>query len=73
MRSGIRVAHEAYGGAYGRVSAMGAEAAAVMEQATGLRLDHTYSAKAFAIALRSARTEAGDTLFWSTFDPRWMR
>ena len=72
-RSSIRVAHEAYGGAYGRVSPMGAEAAAVMQRATGLRLDPTYSAKAFAIALRSARAEAGDTLFWSTFDARWMR
>jgi 1-aminocyclopropane-1-carboxylate deaminase/D-cysteine desulfhydrase-like pyridoxal-dependent ACC family enzyme len=72
-RSSIRVAHEAYGGAYGRVSPMGAEAAAVMERATGLRLDPTYSAKAFAIALRSARAEAGHTLFWSTFDARWMR
>jgi D-cysteine desulfhydrase len=72
-RSSIRIAHEAYGGAYGRISPMGAEAAAVMERATGLRLDPTYSAKAFAIALRLARAEAGDTLFWSTFDPRWMR
>jgi 1-aminocyclopropane-1-carboxylate deaminase/D-cysteine desulfhydrase-like pyridoxal-dependent ACC family enzyme len=45
----------------------------VMERATGLRLDPTYSAKAFAIALRFARAERGDTLFWSTFDPRWMR
>ena len=72
-RSSIRVAHGAYGGAYGRVSPMGAEAAAVMERATGLRLDPTYSAKAFAIALRSARVEPGHTLFWSTFDARWMR
>ena len=72
-RSSIRIAHEAYGGAYGRVSPMGAEAAAVMERATGLRLDPTYSAKAFAIALRSARAEGGETLFWSTFDARWMR
>ena len=71
-RSSIRIAHEAYGGAYGRVSPMGAEAAAVMERATGLRLDPTYSAKAFAIALRSAHTEGGETLFWSTFDARWM-
>jgi 1-aminocyclopropane-1-carboxylate deaminase/D-cysteine desulfhydrase-like pyridoxal-dependent ACC family enzyme len=72
-RSSIRIAHEAYGGAYGRISPMGAEAAAAMERATGLRLDPTYSAKAFAIALRLAGTEVGDTLFWSTFDPRWMR
>jgi hypothetical protein len=43
-----------------------------MERATGLRLDATYSAKAFAIALRVARVEPGVTLFWSTFDARWL-
>jgi D-cysteine desulfhydrase len=73
QRRSIRVAHEAYGGAYGRVSPMGAEAAAVMERATGVRLDPTYSAKAFAIALQCARTEGGGTVFWSTFDGRWIR
>ena len=44
-----------------------------MERASGLRLDATYSAKAFAIALRVARAEEGPTLFWSTFDARWLR
>jgi D-cysteine desulfhydrase len=71
-RDAIRVAHEAYGGAYGRVSPLGAEAAAIMERSTGLRLDATYSAKAFAIALRVAQSN-GHTVFWLTFDARWLR
>jgi D-cysteine desulfhydrase len=69
----VRVMHDAYGGAYGRVSPLGAEAAAAMERASGLRLDATYSAKAFAMALRIARAEEGVTVFWSTFDARWLR
>jgi D-cysteine desulfhydrase len=72
-RDAVRVAHEAYGGAYGRVSPLGTDAAAAMERVSGLRLDATYSAKAFAIALRVARTEDGPTVFWSTFDARWLR
>ena len=72
-RDAVRVAHEAYGGAYGRVSPLATEAAAAMERATGLRLDPTYSAKAFAIALRVARDAEGATVFWSTFDARWLR
>jgi D-cysteine desulfhydrase len=71
-RDAVWVAHDAYGGAYGRVSSLGTEAAAAMERATGLRLDATYSAKAFAIALRVARVEPGVTVFWSTFDARWL-
>jgi D-cysteine desulfhydrase len=71
-RDAVDVAHEAYGGAYGRVSPLATNAAALMERATGLRLDATYSAKAFAVALRLARAE-GVTLFWSTFDARWLR
>lgn len=71
-RNAVSVAHEAYGGAYGRVSPLATNAAAAMERATGLRLDATYSAKAFAIALRVARGE-GLTLFWSTFDARWLQ
>lgn len=72
-RDAVRVAHEAYGGAYGRVSPLATEAAAAMERATGLRLDPTYSAKAFAIALRVARDAEGASVFWSTFDARWLR
>ncbi|HJU69502.1 MAG TPA: pyridoxal-phosphate dependent enzyme [Gemmatimonadaceae bacterium] len=69
----VRVVHDAYAGAYGRVSPLGREAAAAMERASGMRLDATYSAKAFAIALRVARAEDGVTVFWSTFDARWLR
>lgn len=72
-RDAVHVVHEAYAGAYGRVSPLGTEAARLMEGARGLHLDATYSAKAFAIALRVARAEEGVTLFWSTFDARWLR
>ena len=72
-RDAVQVVHEAYAGAYGRVSPLATEAGALMERASGLRLDATYSAKAFAIALRMARAEEGVTLFWSTFDARWLR
>lgn len=71
--SAVHVVHDAYAGAYGRVSPMGAEAAAAMERVSGMRLDATYSAKAFAVALRIARAGDGATLFWSTFDARWLR
>jgi 1-aminocyclopropane-1-carboxylate deaminase/D-cysteine desulfhydrase-like pyridoxal-dependent ACC family enzyme len=69
----VRVVHDAYAGAYGRVSPLGMEAAAAMQRVSGLCLDATYSAKAFAIALRVARVEEGPTVFWSTFDARWLR
>jgi D-cysteine desulfhydrase len=69
----VRVVHDAYAGAYGRVSPLAIEAAAAMERASGMRLDGTYSAKAFAIALRVARAAQGVTVFWSTFDARWLR
>jgi D-cysteine desulfhydrase len=72
-RDAVHVAHEAYGGAYGRASPLATDAAMAMERAMGLRLDATYSAKAFAIALRLARAEEGVTVFWSTFDARWLR
>jgi D-cysteine desulfhydrase len=72
-RAAIRVVDDAYAGAYGRISPLATEAAAVMEHASGMRLDATYSAKAFAIALRVARATDGVTVFWSTFDARWLR
>jgi D-cysteine desulfhydrase len=71
-RGALRVVHDAYGGAYGRATPLTAEAATLMERTSGLRLDATYSAKAFAVALRVARTERGPTVFWSTFDARWL-
>lgn len=72
-RDAVRVVHDVFGGAYGRVSPTGSEAAATMERASGLMLDATYGAKAFDAALRVARRESGVTLFWSTFDARWLR
>ena len=71
-RDAVHVAHEAYGGAYGRVSPVASDAALTMERARGLRLDATYSAKAFAIALQLARADDAVTVFWSTFDARWL-
>jgi D-cysteine desulfhydrase len=63
--SGIEVAEGVYGGAYGR-----ALPGAPARTPTGIPLDPTYSAKAFVAALESARTK--NTLFWLTFDSRWM-
>jgi D-cysteine desulfhydrase len=61
-----------FGGAYGRPLAAGDDATSVFRQAAGLELDATYSAKAGAAAIRAAPTGGGDTLFWLTFDGRWL-
>jgi D-cysteine desulfhydrase len=68
----VRVVNDAYGGAYGRETAAARLAAARLAEATGggLRLDATYSAKAFEVALRHASRES--VLFWLTFDPRLL-
>ena len=51
-----------------------AEHAAVLVDALrGWRLDATYSAKAFAVALDMAADKGTTTLFWMTFDSRWMK
>jgi D-cysteine desulfhydrase len=71
-RERVEVVHEEYGGAYGRVLPAAVEAATLMREAVGARLDHTYSAKALAAALRIARQSEDSTLFWVTFDGRWM-
>lgn len=66
---------EFYGGAYGRETAAGREAAACFAAAHGAgalagRVDGTYSAKAFAAALTAC--DDRPTVFWLTFDGRWM-
>jgi 1-aminocyclopropane-1-carboxylate deaminase/D-cysteine desulfhydrase-like pyridoxal-dependent ACC family enzyme len=61
----IEVADHVYGGAYGRPLPGAPDGTP-----TGIPLDPTYSAKAFVAALESARTK--NTLFWLTFDSRWM-
>jgi 1-aminocyclopropane-1-carboxylate deaminase/D-cysteine desulfhydrase-like pyridoxal-dependent ACC family enzyme len=48
------------------------EAAALLRRTVGVSLDETYSAKAFTAALRIARRSEDRTLFWVTFDGRWM-
>jgi 1-aminocyclopropane-1-carboxylate deaminase/D-cysteine desulfhydrase-like pyridoxal-dependent ACC family enzyme len=67
----ICVMNEVYGGAYGRPLDRAENAARTLEQAIGVSLDATYSAKAFAAALDAARIKP--TLFWLTFDSRWLR
>jgi D-cysteine desulfhydrase len=69
-RDAIHVAHEAYGGAYGRETASARSAATRLADATGVRLDGTYSAKAFDVALRL--TSRDPVLFWLTFDSRLL-
>jgi D-cysteine desulfhydrase len=61
----VRIDQRAYGGAYGR-PLRGAPAST----ATGVRLDPTYTAKAYVAAQKHAKEH--DTLFWMTFDSRWM-
>ncbi len=68
----FRIAHHVYGGAYGRPLQAATEASAMLQGAAGIRLDGTYSAKAFAAALDEARTAQGTTLFWLTFDSRCL-
>lgn len=61
----VEVAAGVYGGAYGR-PLPGAPAFT----SSGVPLDPTYTAKAFVAGLESART--AETLFWLTFDSRWI-
>ena len=61
-RDRLVVDDDFYGGGYGRPLANPPEA-------PGLRLDDTYSAKAFA----AARSASGSTVFWLTFDGRLLR
>jgi D-cysteine desulfhydrase len=62
------VANQTYGGAYGRETDAGRTAAERIRTVSSVRLDGTYSAKAFAHALELAAR--GPTLFWLTFDSR---
>ena len=71
-RERLLVAHEAFGGAYGRPLAAGDAAATLLRRAGGPALDATYGAKASSVALTLAREAPGVTLFWVTFDSRWM-
>ncbi|HUF28495.1 MAG TPA: pyridoxal-phosphate dependent enzyme [Gemmatimonadaceae bacterium] len=66
----VRIDHDFYGGAYGRQTLAGTRAAEHFRSALDLPLDATYSSKAFAATLAARRP--GPTLFWLTFDGRWV-
>lgn len=68
----VRVVHDVYGGAYGRPLRAADEAAGLLHDRYGIRLDSTYSAKAFLAALACAREDDRPTLFWLTFDGRCL-
>ena len=68
--SRVEIIHTVYAGAYGRALPAADASTRLLEQATGARLDGTYSAKAFAAAYSIAAREPGVTLFWLTFDGR---
>ena len=69
----VIVAHDLYGGAYARPHPTAEHAAVLVDALRGWRLDATYSAKAFAVALDTAAQHDTPTLFWMTFDARWMK
>jgi 1-aminocyclopropane-1-carboxylate deaminase/D-cysteine desulfhydrase-like pyridoxal-dependent ACC family enzyme len=80
--SRLRVEHGFFAGAYGRPHPLAEHEAARFQEATGIVLDATYSAKALAAALRLARgavaserqaRASSPTLFWLTFDARCAR
>jgi D-cysteine desulfhydrase len=64
----VAVAHETFGGAYGRETPDGRAAAERARMAAGITVDATYSAKALAHAVKLAQDAV--TLFWLTFDAR---
>lgn len=69
----LEVEHAAYGGTYGCETDAARAAAESAWREYGVRLECTYSAKTFAVALGRARANAGDrVLFWLTFDGRWL-
>ena len=67
----LRVVHEGYGGAYGRALPRSLRHAEDLSKDSNIELDPTYTAKAFTIAAELERDES--TLFWQTFDARWLR
>jgi D-cysteine desulfhydrase len=70
--SRLRVVHDVYAGAYGRVLDRASGPADIFHAATGLTVDDTYSAKALVAAIDEARSAKGPVLFWLTFDARCL-
>jgi D-cysteine desulfhydrase len=69
---GVRVVHEFFGGAYGRATEEGDRVARDCLHRTGIVVDPTYGAKTLAAAVALANERGGTTLFWLSFDGRWM-
>lgn len=64
----LRVIHTAYGGAYGRPVEGAARAALDLHEAIGIRLDDTYTAKAWIGTMKERDRSPGALLYWFTFD-----
>ena len=69
---GVRIAHDFFGGAYGRATPEGDRVASDCLERTGIVVDPTYGAKALAAAVALANERQGTTLFWLSFDGRWL-
>jgi D-cysteine desulfhydrase len=81
VREDVMVVHDYYGGAYGRETAAGRDAARRFALEARVTLDATYTAKACAAALARSGRRGGDsgvgrttgpTLVWLTFDARTL-
>ncbi len=70
--SRLRIVHDVYGGAYGRPLPASEDAAAILRDAATIKLDGTYSAKAWVAALAESRSTEEPVLFWLTFDSRCL-
>lgn len=67
----LQIAQGYFGGAYARETAVGRSASERFRSGHApARLEPTYTAKAFAGAL--ARCDGEPTLYWLTFDSRWL-
>jgi 1-aminocyclopropane-1-carboxylate deaminase/D-cysteine desulfhydrase-like pyridoxal-dependent ACC family enzyme len=69
----FRIEHGFFGGAYGRATDAGEAISRRCLEQIGILVDPTYGAKALAAAVRIANDRGGVTLFWLSFDGRWMR
>ena len=70
--SRFRIVQHVYGGAYGRPLPAASQAADILQESAGIRLDDTYSAKAWVAAVEESRSQGGPVLFWLTFDARCL-
>jgi D-cysteine desulfhydrase len=68
----VVIRHEYYGGRYAQYTGAGMAAAAKAMETEGLKLDGTYTGKAFAALLHDASraAETGPTLFWHSCNTR---